>query len=94
MYGVASTQKKKITISYFDKVYKLKIKTSRAIAVLNFLYGTFSGNNATKYGMQNIENTKSALSKILNKTVVPLRLIIDNDLPFLAASPDGLDYPD
>jgi len=83
-------RKKRLTASYFGKICKLRLKTSRAKTVSNILYGSFNGNNATKYGTQNEENAKCALSGILNKTIVPSGLIIDKDLPFLAASPDGL----
>jgi len=58
--------------------------------VSNILYVSFCGNDATKYRIQNEENAKSVLSKILNKPISPSGLIIDNELPFLAASPDGL----
>ncbi|KAL4121552.1 hypothetical protein QTP88_014044 [Uroleucon formosanum] len=62
-------RKKRLTASYFGKICKLRVKTSRAKTVLIILYGSFSGNNTTKYGTQNEENTKSALSGILNKTI-------------------------
>lgn len=52
--------------------------TSRAKIVSNILYGSFDGNDATKYGVQNEENAKSTLSDILNTTIiVPSGLIID-----------------
>lgn len=54
------------------------------------MYGSFNGNEATNYGIQNEENAKSALSELINKTIMPSGLIINKDLPFLAASPDGL----
>lgn len=54
------------------------------------MYGSFSGNDATKYEIQNEENAIFALSNILNKTIFPWDLIIDTEFLFLAASPDGL----
>jgi hypothetical protein len=75
--------------SVFGKICKLRPKTSRAKTVSNILYGSFCGNDATKYGIQNEENAKSALSNILNKPISSSGLVIDNELPFLAASPDG-----
>lgn len=83
-------RKKRLTASFFGKICKLRPKTSRAKTVSSILYGSFSGNDATKYGIQNEENAKSTLSNILNKTIRPSGLIINNNIPFLAASPDGI----
>lgn len=83
-------RKKRLTASVFGNICKLRPTTSRAKTVSNILYGNFCGNNATKYGIQNEENAKSALSDILKEPIRPSGLIIDHELPFLAASPDGL----
>jgi len=79
-----------LTAAVFEKICKLRPKTSRAKTASNILYGSFCGNDATKYGIQNEENAKSALSNILNKPIGSSGLIIDNELPFLGAYPDGL----
>ncbi|KAL4152676.1 hypothetical protein QTP88_000509 [Uroleucon formosanum] len=83
-------KKKRLTASVFGNICKLRSTTSRAKTVSNILYGSFCGNDATKYGIQNEENAKYALSDILNKPIRSSGLIIDHELPFLAASPDGL----
>ncbi|KAL4084111.1 hypothetical protein QTP88_027946 [Uroleucon formosanum] len=83
-------KKKRLTASVFGNICKLRSTMSRAKTVSNILYGSFCGNDATKYGIQNEENAKYALSDILNKPIRSSGLIIDHELPFLAASPDGL----
>jgi len=54
------------------------------------LFGTFKGNAATRYGIEHEMIAIEQLENKINKKIVPLRLIVDLNQPFLAASPDGL----
>lgn len=74
----------------FGKVCKLRESTSRKKVAKEILFGTFSGNAATRYGIQHEEVAKEQLEKVIGKKIKNSGLIVDYSLPFLAASPDGL----
>jgi len=63
---------------------------SREKVAKEILFGTFSGNSATRYGIAREELAKEELEKILEQKVEVEGLFVDSNLPFLAASPDDL----
>ncbi|XP_050063336.1 uncharacterized protein LOC126552669, partial [Aphis gossypii] len=83
-------RKKRLTASIFGKICKLREKTSRVKTVNDILFGTFTGNAATRYGIANEVVAKEQLEERLKKKILPSGLIVDIKLPFLAASPDGI----
>ncbi|CAI6371889.1 unnamed protein product [Macrosiphum euphorbiae] len=83
-------RKKRLTASIFGKVCKMRDKTSRAKTVENILFGTFTGNAATRYGIANEIIAKEQLEDLLKQKILPVGLMVDNSMPFIAASPDGI----
>ncbi|XP_060878263.1 uncharacterized protein LOC132950736 [Metopolophium dirhodum] len=83
-------RKMRLTASNFGKVARLRSTTSRENTVKFILYDLFRGNAATKYGIQNKPLAKNNLESKLGTAILPCGLFVDNNLPFLAASPDGL----
>lgn len=69
MKGVAFTKGKGLIIaSYFGNICKLRIKTSWAETVLNILFRSFSGNDATIHGINDRwKNAQVCMTKILKK---------------------------
>lgn len=80
----------RLTASIFGKICKMRESTCRKKVVKEILFGTFSGNEATRYGIAHEFMAKEELEKILGKKIEAVGLIVDLNLPFLAASPDGL----
>lgn len=54
------------------------------------LFGIFKGNTLTRYGTENENMTKEQLEKIIEKSILPARLITDMNQSFLAVLRDGL----
>lgn len=79
-----------LTTSLFGKICKLREKTSRVKTVNDILFGTFTGNTATRYGIANEIVAKKQLEAQLKIKILPSGLFVDINLPFLAASPDGI----
>jgi len=68
----------------------MRDKTSRAKTVENILFDTFTGNAATRYGIANEIIAKEQLEDLLKQKIQPVGLVVDNNMPFIAASPDGI----
>jgi hypothetical protein len=58
--------------------------------VENLLYGTFVGNESTKYGQNNELKAIRSFELQTSLKTKPSGLIIDKDRPFLAGSPDAI----
>lgn len=68
----------------------MRDKTSRENTVKSILFGTFTGNAATRYGIENEAMAKTQLEEKLMKKIQPAGLFVDINVPFFAASPDGI----
>lgn len=68
----------------------MREKTSRLKIIKEILFGTFVGNAATRYGIANEITAKENLEECIKKKIHPAGLIVDINMPFLAASPDGI----
>jgi hypothetical protein len=80
----------RLTAPLFGKICKLREKTSRVKTVNDILFGTFTGNAATRYGIANEIVAKEQLEVQLKIKILPSGLFFDINLPFLAAPPDGI----
>ncbi|XP_060846320.1 uncharacterized protein LOC132925982 [Rhopalosiphum padi] len=83
-------RKKRLTASIFGKVCKMRDKTSHAKTVNDILFGTFTGNAATRYGIANEVIAKEQLEDLLKTKIQSAGLVVDKNIPFIAASPDGI----
>jgi hypothetical protein len=83
-------RKKRITASNFGRVCKMRKSTSTKKIVENLLYGTFVGNESTKYGQNNELKAIRSFELQTSLKTKPSGLIIDKDRPFLAGSPDAI----
>uniref|UniRef100_A0A1Y1LUC9 YqaJ viral recombinase domain-containing protein n=1 Tax=Photinus pyralis TaxID=7054 RepID=A0A1Y1LUC9_PHOPY len=83
-------RKKRITASNFGRVCKLRKTTSTAKLVSQLLYTTFAGNSSTTFGLENEETAIKLFQNAHNVSVTQSGLVIDDELPYLACSPDGL----
>lgn len=79
-----------MTASNFGRICKLRPKTSCANTVKNMLYQQFLGSAATQYGKDNEYRAIEAFEEITGMKINPCGLFIDQNHPFLAASPDGI----
>lgn len=80
----------KLTASIFGKICKLREKTSLVKTVNDILFGIFTGNASTRYGIVNEVVSKEQLEVRLEKKILPSGLFVDINLPFLAAFPDDI----
>ncbi|KAG8233446.1 hypothetical protein J437_LFUL010557 [Ladona fulva] len=76
---------KRLTSSMFGSVCKMKQSTSCAKKVIQVLSSNFS---ATQYGVE--KEPLALVQERCNMKVTPTGLFIDEDKPYLAATPDGL----
>jgi hypothetical protein len=83
-------RRKRITASNFGRVCKMRKSTSTKKIVENLLYGTFVGNESTKYGQNNELKAIRSFELQTSLKTKPSGLIIDKDRPFLARSPDAI----
>lgn len=83
-------RRKRITASNFGKISKLLEKTPRDATVKNIMYPSFKGNVHTEYGNACEPIAIESVEKKLCIKIKRSGLLIDNDYPYLAASPDGL----
>jgi len=80
----------RLTASIFGKICKLREKTSLVKTVNDILFGIFTGNASTRYGIVNEVVSKEQLEVRLEKKILPSGLFVDINLPFLAAFPDDI----
>lgn len=78
----------RLTASHFGRVCKLQAKTSCVNTVKEILYSTFTGNRATHYGLEHEPIAIKEFESEYNLEVRECGLFIDQEHPFLAASPD------
>ncbi|KAK4881734.1 hypothetical protein RN001_005053 [Aquatica leii] len=83
-------RQKRITASNFGKICKLRKTTSTAKTVSSLLYSSFMGSQATTFGLEKESIAIALFEKKTGKTVNKSGLVIDDNLPYLACSPDGL----
>ncbi|KAJ8876256.1 hypothetical protein PR048_024166 [Dryococelus australis] len=81
---------KRITSSFFEKICKMKATTSCANVVKEIRYQVFKGNSSTNWGIEK-ESVAIAQFERENPGIIVQRsgLIVDEEYPFLGASPDG-----
>lgn len=80
----------RLTASHFGIICKLRPSTSRANTIKSILYNTFCGNDHTKYGIECEPFAKTEFEKLSGFKIQDSGLFIHEQLPYLAASPDGL----
>ncbi|KAG8234915.1 hypothetical protein J437_LFUL015323 [Ladona fulva] len=68
----------------------MKQSTQCAKTAIQVLYSNFSGNKATQYGVEKEPLALVDVQERCNIKVTPAGLFIDEDKPYLAATPDGL----
>ncbi|XP_050510167.1 uncharacterized protein LOC126886977 [Diabrotica virgifera virgifera] len=68
----------------------MRSTTSPINTIKNLLYGNFFGNKATRYGNENESKALLEFEKKFNLKVNESGFHIDQQYPFLGASPDGL----
>ncbi|XP_031332942.1 uncharacterized protein LOC116163225 isoform X1 [Photinus pyralis] len=83
-------RKKRITASNFGKVCKLRKTTSTAKTVTHLLYSSFRGNKYTQFGLESEVNAIEHFERLYQVKVTRCGLIVDEEKPYLACSPDGL----
>ncbi|KAK4882827.1 hypothetical protein RN001_006146 [Aquatica leii] len=83
-------RKKRLTASNFGKVCKLRKTTCTSKTVSFLLYNLFRGNIYTNFGIDSESKAIEEFEKIYKLEVVKCGLMIDEEMPFLACSPDGL----
>jgi len=79
-----------LTASNFGIVCRMRPTTSCAATVKTILYPPFIDNVVMKYGRDMEEVARKELAVKLNNEIRPCGLFIDDENPFLGASPDGL----
>lgn len=80
----------RLTTSHFGPVCKLRKTTPRQNTVKAILYKTFSGNRATKYGLEHKVHAITQFENDFKMEVKEAGLFIHPTENYLAASPDGL----
>lgn len=83
-------RKKRLTASNFGRIYKLLESTDKNKVAKDILFSSFTGNVYTKYGIDNEQTAIRDFEIVLKKSVTACGLFVDENYPFLAASPDGL----
>uniref|UniRef100_A0A1B6E911 Ig-like domain-containing protein n=1 Tax=Clastoptera arizonana TaxID=38151 RepID=A0A1B6E911_9HEMI len=81
---------KRLTASYFGRVCAMKDTTSCKVLVWNILYNKVKSNKFIEHGKNTEPIAKEYLFTKFGYKVKNTGMYIDKDLPFLAASPDGL----
>ena len=80
---------KRLTTSAFDHVCKLRATTAREKTVRATLFPRFCQNKAMKYGQTMERIALEAFKEKTSHKIFPAGLYVDEEIPFLAASPDG-----
>ena len=86
-------RKKRLTASNFGLVYKRNPKIPATPLVNSLLYSTFKGNTATRFGLREERVTIQEYIQQKAKQKVKLKVenmgLVDEEVQFLGASPDG-----
>jgi hypothetical protein len=80
----------RLTASIFGKVCNRKLHSNSAPVVSELLYHFPKNCPATRYGKDKEQEARSQLSQQLGKPIEPCGFFVDEHLPFLGATPDGL----
>lgn len=81
-------RKIRVTASSFDKICKMKSTTSTAKVTENLLYAILSGNKYTRHGTNHEEIAIHCYEEKYNLKTIRCGLMICEDKPYLACSPD------
>ena len=79
-----------LTASNFGPVCQMRPPTSCAARVKEMLYPAVSDALALKYGHDNEDTARRELAIGLKKKIQTCGFFVDQELPFLGASPEGL----
>lgn len=82
-------RRKRLTASNFGEVCKMLPATGCGRLVKGMLYGQVD-NKFTRYGKVNEESALRKMEQELQITIDKCGLFVDEDIPYLGASPDGL----
>ncbi|XP_076685768.1 uncharacterized protein LOC143377868 [Andrena cerasifolii] len=85
-----SYRKKILTASNFGKVCRLRNTTPRANTVKSIMYPQLPNLSALQYGRENEANALRQMEEELGIHILPCGLFIDDTVPHLGATPDGL----
>lgn len=80
-------RKHRLTASKFGKICKMESNTSCKLVVYDFLYSSLPENNAIEYGVTMEPRAKLAFEELYDVEIKPVGLCVDENVPFLAASP-------
>ena len=80
---------KRLTASSFGRICNLRKSTKKNVAN-DILFPSFKGSKATDWGNASEKTAISDYEKSSGNCVSPAGLFMDENLPFLAASPDGV----
>lgn len=76
----------RLTASRYGQICKMRSDTSCKNTVYNILYGTEPHTKSIQYGRDMEANAHQKFEQITNEHVVRCGLVVDPDIPFLAAS--------
>lgn len=80
-------RKTRLTASRYGQICKMRSNTSCKNTVYNILYGTEPYTKSLEYGRNMEANARQKFEEITTKKVIECGLVIDPEIPFLAASP-------
>lgn len=82
-------RRNRLTASYFGKICKMRPNTSCKNNVFDILYGN-TKTRAMEYGIKSEGLAIKTLQNIIKKPIKKCGLFIDDDVPYLAATPGNL----